>query len=74
MANTERNVLLEITANRPSCVDQERASLGKRIVSIVTQFNGLDPLNINDLPIPSSTYLDIPRHTSTHLDTKGVEC
>ena len=27
----------EITANRPSCVDQERTSLGKPIVSIITQ-------------------------------------
>ena len=55
----------EITANRLSCVDQERTSLDKVIVSIVTQLNGLDVLNINKLPIPDSTYLDLTRHTST---------
>ena len=44
----------ETTANRPSCVDQERTSLSKRIVFIVTQLNGLDSLNINDLTIPNS--------------------
>ena len=47
-------VSLETTANRPSCVDQERTSLSKRIVFIVTQLNGLDALNINDLAIPDS--------------------
>ena len=31
MAGAQRNVLSEIAANRPSCVDQERASLGKPI-------------------------------------------
>ena len=35
MAGAQRNVLPEITANRPSYVDQERTSLGKPIVSIV---------------------------------------
>ena len=55
----------EIAANRLSCVDQERTSLDKVIVSIVTQLNGLDILNINKLPIPDSTYLDLTRHTST---------
>ena len=48
----------EITANRFSCVDQERTSLDKVFVSIVTQLNGLDILNINKLPI-------LTRHTST---------
>ena len=46
----------ETTANRPSCVDQERTSLRKRIVFIVTQLNGLDALNIDDLTIHLSTY------------------
>ena len=44
----------ETTVNRPSCVYQERTSLGKLIVSIVTQLNILDALNINDLTIPDS--------------------
>ena len=54
----------EITANRPSYVDQEGTSLGKVIVSILTQLNGPNALNINKLPWPTSTYLDIPRHKS----------
>ena len=45
----------ETTANKPSCVGQEQTSLSKRIVFIVTQLNGLDALNINDLTIPTST-------------------
>ena len=48
MAGVRGNVLPEITANRSSWVDYERASLGKRIVAIATQLNGLDALNIND--------------------------
>ena len=38
----------ERTANRPSCVDQERTSLSKRNVFIVTQLNRLDVLSIID--------------------------
>ena len=53
-------VSLETTANRPSCVDQERTSLSKRIVFIVTQLNGLDALNINDLAIPDLAHDSAP--------------
>ena len=51
------------TANRPSCVDQERTSLSKRIVFIVTQLNGLDALNIKDLTIPDSARYTAPCQT-----------
>ena len=51
----------ETTANRSSCVDQERTSLRKRIVFIVTQLNGLD--NINDLTIPDSAHDSAPSQT-----------
>ena len=52
-----------LTANGPSCVDQERTSLSKRIVFIVTQLNGLDALNINDLTIPDSAHDSAPCQT-----------
>ena len=53
----------ETIANRPSYVDQEQTSLGKPIVSIVMQINGLDALNINDLTIPDSAHDSAPCKT-----------
>ena len=51
----------ETPVNRPSCVDQERTSLSKRLVFIVRQLNGLDALNIND-------YLYLYRYTVNSKD------
>ena len=53
----------ETETNRASCVDQERTSLSKRIVFIITQLNGLDALNINNLSIADSAYDSAPCQT-----------
>ena len=53
----------ETTANRPSFFYQELTTLSKRIVFIVTQLNGLDALNINDLTIPDSSHDSAPCQT-----------